>query len=304
MSFIPPLFENLGKSATDLFKKKFDYKNQVQLKNKSKTGLTFTSTGGVTDKGVDGTLNIKYKQDSFGEVETDLTTSGKLKAEVKAKKLSPGVVATFKGESNPKRDGVFSNKPGSKAASVKTTVDYSQDFFAGSVGVDTSFFEYTVLSGAGVIGFDGLSVGGEVKLDAQTRQEVDDYNVGAEYQHGDVTGTIKTASKGENLTLSYYQKVNGDQNVGASLTTALDGSDDRTLQLGTDYKVDEVTNFKVKGEAVFKTTGTAGKVAGVIEHRLKNPAVLFALSSSYNVQNLKSYSPAEFGLSLTFGDFE
>ena len=49
-----------------------------------------------------------------------------------------------------------------------------------------------MLAGAGVVGFDGLSVGGEVKLDTQTRQELDDYNVAAEYAHGDVTGTIKT----------------------------------------------------------------------------------------------------------------
>jgi hypothetical protein len=304
MSFIPPLFDNLGKAASDLFKKKFDYKNQVQLKNKSKTGLTFTSTGDVSDKGVGGTLNIKYKQDSFGEVETEATTGGKAKAEVKAKKLAPGVVATFKGESNPKRDGVFASKPGAKSGAVKTQVDYTQDFFAGSAAVDTSFFEYTVLSGAGVIGFDGLSVGGEVKLDGQTRSEIDDYNVGAEYAHGDVVGTIKTENKGEKLTASFHQKVSGDQNVGAALTLALDGSDDRTFKLGSEYKVDEATNFKVKGEAQFKSTGTEGVAAGVIEHRLKNPSLLFALSSSYKVRDVKTYVPADFGISLTFGDFE
>ena len=98
---------------SDLFKKKFDYKNQVQLKNKSKTGLvsclsrsdisdahcsaqTFTSTGGATDKGVSGSLNIKYKQDSFGEVETEVDTAGKAKVDVKAKKLAKGVVVSVK----------------------------------------------------------------------------------------------------------------------------------------------------------------------------------------------------------------
>ena len=54
----------------------------------------------------------------------------------------------LRGESNPKREGVFANKPGAKAAAVKTQADYSQEFFAGSVAVDTSFFEYTVLSGS------------------------------------------------------------------------------------------------------------------------------------------------------------
>jgi len=302
--FVPVLFENLGKASADLLKKKFDYKNQVQLKNKSKTGLTFTSTGAASDKGVAGTLNIKYKQDSFGEVETEVDTAGKAKLEVKAKKLAKGVVATFKGESNPKREGVFSNKPGAKAAAVKSQVDYTQEFFAGSVAVDTSFFEYTVLTAAGVVGFDGLSVGGEVKLDTQTRQEFDDYNVAAEYAHQDITGTIKTENKGEKLTVSYHQKVSGDQSVGAALTAALDGSDDRVFKLGTEYKVDEATNFKAKGEANFRASGTEGLVAGVIEHRLKNPALLFALSSSYKVQNVKSYAPQDFGISLTFGDFE
>jgi len=303
MSFVPALYENLGKASADLFKKKFDYKNQVQLKNKSATGVTFTSTGEVSDKGVSGSVNLKYKE-KRGEVDTELTTCGKAKAEFKTKNLAPGVVLTVKGESNPKRDGALAGKAGAKAPAVKATVDYTQEFFAGSVAVDTSLFDYTLVTASGVIGYDGLSVGGELKVDANTRSELEDYNVAAQYQQKDMIATVKTESKAERLTLSYYQDVSSQQAVGAQLAWALDGSDDRKLQLGTAYKVDDVTSFKVKGAAAFKAAGTEGEVAGVIEHRLRNPSLLFALSSSYKVANAKSFSPDKFGVALTFGDFE
>jgi len=303
MSFVPALYADLGKAAADLFKKKFDYKNQVQLKNKSATGVTFTSTGEVCEKGVGGSVNIKYKE-SRGEVEAEFTTCGKAKAEFKTKKLAPGVVLTVKGESCPKRECSQAGKAGAAAPAVKATVDYTKEFFAGSVSVDTSFFDYTMVTASGVIGYDGLSVGGEVKVDANNRKELEDYNVAAQYQQKDMVATVKTENKAERLTLSYYQDVSPKQAVGAQLTWALDGSDDRKLQLGTAYKVDDATNFKLKGSAAFKASGTEGEVAGVIEHRLKNPSLLFALSSSYKVNNAKSFSPDKFGISLTFGDSE
>ena len=43
-----------------------------------------------------------------------------------------------------------------------------------------------------MIGFDGLSVGGEVKFDVKHVNDIDDYNVGAEYSQPDYTATIKT----------------------------------------------------------------------------------------------------------------
>jgi hypothetical protein len=294
MSFVPPLFSDLGKSAADLFKKKYDYKNVIQLKNKTKAGLTFTSSGDVSAKGVGATVKVNYKNDSFGEGETEIKTSGQTKLQVKAKKLFPGVVVTVTGDTNPKEHD--------KIASVKTQVDYQQDFFSGSASVDTSFFDYTLLTGAGVIGFDGLSVGGELKLDANNRSEIEDYNVGAQYDQPEYTVTVKTSSKGEQLAASYFQKVSAAHQVGAEVSTKLDGSDERKAVLGTEYKVDDVTSFKVKGEAGFKTTGTTGLLAGVLEQRLKDPRVLFSLSTSYTVDNISKYTPKDFGVSVSFGD--
>jgi hypothetical protein len=108
--------------------------------------------------------------------------------------------------------------------------------------------------------------------------------------------SFRSTNKGEQLAASYFQKVNAAQQVGAEVSTKLDGSDERKAVIGTEYKVDDVTSFKVKGEAAFKTTGTQGLLAGVLEQRLKDPRVLFSLSTSYTVESTTKYTPKDFGV--------
>jgi hypothetical protein len=289
MAFVAPLFSKLGQSANDLFEKKFNWKNVFQVKNKTKSGLTFTSGTDVTNKGLGGLLKLKYKKDTFGEAEADIHTGGVAKATIKAKKLAPGTTVTLTEDAKPKS---HPNDP-----SLKVGVDYQQDFFSGQASAETSFWKYSQLVGAAVIGFDGLSVGGEFKMDACRMSDLEDYNVGAQYEQPDFTATLKTSEKGDALTGSAHIKASEDQSVAFAFTKKLDGSDEDSLAVGTDYKVDAATNFKLKAD-------TKGVVAGLLQHRLANPRLLFGLSSSFDASNPRSVAAKDFGVSFTFGDFD
>jgi hypothetical protein len=289
MAFIPPLFSKFGQAAKDLFEKKYEWKNVVQLKNKSKTGLTFTSGADVTNKGVGGLLKLKYKKDTFGEAEADLHTGGVGKGTIKAKKLYPGAVVTLTEDSKPK---THPNDP-----SVKLGVDYTREFFSGQLSGETSFWKYSQIVAAGAIGFDGLSVGAEAKFDGHRLSTVEDFNVGAEYAQPDYTATVKTDHKGETLNATAFVKASDDHQVAFTFTKKLDGSDEDGFALGTEYKLDATTNYKVKAD-------TKGVLAAVVQHRLANPRMLFGVSSSFDVTNPRSVSHKDFAVSLTFGDYE
>jgi len=305
MSFVPPKFADLGKNASDLFKKKFDdkkdFKHVIQTKNRTASGLVFTSGGEFDPKKnneLTGNLKVNYKKDSWGEAEGSLSTAGPSKAEFKFKKLVKGLTVIVTGDTgpffadkDPKKPAKFTNPTGKVAA------EYSQDFFSGTASYETSFFDVNVLHGSGVIGFDGLSVGGEVKLDTKSFSNVDDYNVGAQYDAGDYTVTAKTAEQGNKLTVQYIHKVHADVQVGGALSAALDGTSERSFGVATEYKVDKDTTVKLRGD-------TKGVAAVAVEHRLANPRVQLGVASSWGIVGFSLPKPKDFGLQLTFGDYD
>jgi hypothetical protein len=291
MAFVPPLFSKLGKSASDLFTKKYDFKNTLQTKNRTKSGLTFTSGFDVSNtKGVGGQLKLKYKKDTFGEAEADFNTAGAMKGSIKAKKLVKNAVLIASADGKPK------NHP--KEPLAKAGVEYQREFFSGQANFETSFWKHSLVHGAAVIGFDGLSIGAEAKVDPHHASKVEDYGVAAQYDQPDYTVTVKTADKGESLTAQGFLKASADHQVGVSITKQLDGSDNDSFALGTEYKVDAVTKIKAKGD-------TKGILSGVVEHRLRTPQILFSFASSVDAANIKSGIAAkDFGVSCIFGDYE
>jgi hypothetical protein len=304
--FVPPTFSNHGKAASDLFKKKFDdkkdFKHVVQTKNKTASGLVFTSGGDFDSKNtVTGNLKLNYKKDWFGEFEGSVSTAGPAKAELKLKKLVKGLTVTLTGDTAP---AFAVTKPGGKPAkfthsTVKVGADYSQEFVSASASAETQFWKPTLLTGAAVIGFDGLSVGGEVKLDTDTiTKDVDDYNVAAEYKAADFTATLKTQTQGSVLVAQYHQNVNADVQVGGEFKTPLDGSDDgREFGVASEYKVDASTVVKARAS-------TAKVFAVAVEHRLPNPRVQLGVASQWDIVGFSAWNPKAFGLSLTFGDYD
>jgi len=299
-TFTPPIFSNLGKSASDLFKKKFDdkkdFKNIVQVKNKTKSGLVFTTGGEYDLKNIlSGSLKITYKEPA-GEIEASASTRGPAKIELKLKKLAKGLTVIITGDTTPHWEP--SRKPPLYTSPTgKLALEYAQDFFAGTAFVETSFFKPSLLAGSAVIGFDGLSVGGEVKLDPnEALKDLNDYNVGAQYSGSDFVATLKTSEQTRKLTAQYVHTVAADLTVGGEFSTRLDEKDERLAGLSAEYKVSGDTVTKIRADS-------AGTIAVAIEHRLPKPRLQIALASAWDAAGFSLPKPKQFGLGLTFGDY-
>jgi len=292
MAFVPPLFTKLGKNTQDLlFKKKYDFKHTVQTKTKAKNGAAFTTGFEVGGKGLVGLLKLKFKKDTFGEADAEVKTGGAMSGTVKAKKLVKNAVFIFGADAKPKEHP--------KEPSYKAGVEYTQEMFSGLLGVESSFPKHTVVHAAVMGGYDGFSLGGEVKVDPQNTKTVKDYAAGCQYDQKDYTVTLKAGDKGETVTGQAFYKLSADHQLGLQLVKKLDGSGDDSFTLGTEYRVDPVTKLKAKGD-------TKGILALAFEHRLANPKLLLNAASSLDAANLKTgnFAAKDFGISVLFGDYE
>jgi len=274
--YIPPLFKNFGKSVIDLFKEQFDYKRQLKLKSTTANGVQLESGAELGKDGrVDGNVKATYKQAGVGTFQSELNTTGSTKVSVKADKLTPGLAMKLTGDEKP---------------SAKLEVDYAKDFFSSSLTVDASKVS-TSVDVAGVIGFDGLAVGGHAKYDV-LQQKLADFNAGAEYAQSDFTVTVKTSDQANKITTSYLHHISPLVQVAASLDYDIERHA-RTATIGSTYKLDFDNSTKVK-------LLTSGVFAAVFEHRLQtNGKIVLSGESSLKAS---SAVPEKFGVSLHLGD--
>jgi len=291
MAFVPPLFTKLGKSTNDLLKKKFDFKHTVRTKTKAKNGVSFATGFEVGGKGLVGLLKLKFKRDTFGEAEAEVKTGGALTASVKAKKLVKNTTLIAGVDAKPKEHP--------KDPSFSVGAEYAQEHFSGVLNVESSLPKHSVVHAAVVVGHDGYSVGGEVKVDPQNTKTVKDYGAAFQWETKDYTVTVKAGDKGETLTAQGFWKASADHQVGVQLVKKLDGSGDDALTVATDYRVDPVTKIKAKGD-------TKGILSFAFEHRLADPRLLLNAASSLDAANLKTgnFAAKDFGISVLFGDYE
>lgn len=280
MSFFqPPLFRKFGKALDDLFSKKYGNKKELRVKSLTRDGTTLES--GVVFSSKDGLYTGRFKYNRFlpsvGKAEVEVDTTGKAKGSIEADQtLAKNVVAKL----------TVSEKPDANAE-----IDYSKDSFNFSLIAGGSQKKSSV-EGAGVIGFDGLSVGGSVKYDT-TGQSVEDYNAGIQYQQADFTGTVRTEEQGDIVTGSYVHSLSREVDVGARLKYNI-ATGNRLFTFGGSYQVDSDTHARGKASS-------NGEVEAVLERRLANPSLTYALSSKFDA-NQKSHVPTEFGVLFQFGE--
>jgi len=276
--FVPPLFKNFGKTLADLFKEQFDFKKQVKVKSTTSNGLTLTSAAETTSKAGEfqGSIKATHKSTDIGTFEAEISTSGATKYSVKADKLTKGLAVKVSGDEKP---------------AGRVEVDYAQEFFAGSLNVDVAK-DSTAGEVAGVVGYDGMSVGGQVKYDI-TRQALADFNAGAEYAGSDFTATVKTTEQANKISTSYIHKYNSDLSLGANFEYDIE-SGKRVFTVGDSYKVDAqiATKFKIN---------TLGVLGAVLEHKLRNPNIKTVFSAEFNAKQASTV-PEKFGLAFHFGD--
>jgi len=304
-AFIPPTYSNIGKSFRDLWSKKFDFKNVLKTVNKTSQGLTLTSTSTFESASVNGNANVKYGDKSFGDVEVELdTTSGRSYATTNLTKLLEGSKFTFSG------GALGSKKPGDKNfLSAKGAFEHSQDFFTanGSVVVGEEGNKEGVslvshVTVAGSIGFDGLSVGGELKAKVDGgEQHVEDHNVSAQYTKGDITAALSTEKKGDVIRATAFYSPSRDYSVGLEFVSDEQGALPtapltKVVNVVTQYEVDSNTTSKFRWS-------NSGDLGAVLEHRLRNPQLAILFSSSFKTRGTTDFRADKFGVGLTFGDY-
>jgi len=299
----PPTYGNIGKSFKDLFSKKFDYKNVLKTIHKTKDGVTLTTSSTFEPSNINGNVNFKYADKSFGDVEVELDAgSGKAYATDNLTKLVDNSKVTISG-------GLLgSKKPGDKNfLSGKAAIEHSQEFF--TVNASVVVGEESNKDGvglvahatvAGSIGFEGLTVGGEAKVKVDD-QQLEDHNVAAQYQHGDITGALYTEKSGEVIRASAHYAPSKDYSFGVEFV-----SDDlehlptaplkRVVNVVSQYEVDSATTTKFRWS-------NSGEFGVAVEHRLKNPQLAVLFSSSFKAKGTNDFGKDKFGFGLTFGDY-
>jgi len=277
MAFVPPTFSNLGKRAKDLFKKQYDYKNEVKVISRAENGVVVESGGYHQAKGLAGYSKVNWTDKSIGAFEVEAHSNGEYKGKLITNKYE-GVGLTLDG--NP--------------STLSVEAGYSKEAFAASTKVSHNVDkgDTTVNVGA-VIGFDGISVGGSCDFNAANPSSPTDYNIGAECSQRDLVGTIVTSNKLIDITASYFQTISSRLVLGSSLLVK---PDSRIFVTGGEYSLDKYTSLKFKGDSV-------GVVGLAVSHVLVNPATKVSASAQFDTQSSNPFSPQKFGVSLSFGDF-
>jgi hypothetical protein len=276
---VPPQFKNLSKSTKDLFKKGYDYKNEVKVT--SNAGGVKLESGGYQCKGLVGYTKANFNMDYFGDVEIEVHSSGLAKKQFKLNNVTDGVNVTV-----------------AATGCGKLTVDstYEKDMIAATFAAAHNLSKgSTDLSASAVFGMDGVSVGGSVNMSASNMGSPTDYNMGAEYKQSDLTASIVTSNKGEDLTASYFQKVCGKMQLGASMLVQPEAGT-RLFTFGTNYVLDNATTIKAKADS-------CGIVATSVTHTLANPNMKLCVSSQFDALSSDCFSAQKFGVSVNLGEF-
>jgi voltage-dependent anion channel protein 2 len=150
---------------------------------------------------------------------------------------------------------------------------------------------------SGAIGIDGVSIGGEAKMDTVSTK-VTEFGAGWQWKQSDFVGAIKTKTtqKSDTVDASYfYQKANGTQ-LGAKFIYDLH-KHSSCMCVGTQFQYAADTVVKAKA---FST----GSVFAAVEHKLSNPAVKVNVAAEWACPTWNTcVQSKKMGIGLTFGDF-
>jgi len=303
LSFTPPLFGSFGKKAKDLFKKKYEFEHQLKVLNTTADGKAIeTSVVFPTDKQVRGVFKSAVPVRSLGQLNGTFESEFHTVAEKESK-------TSYKFSNLIKGGFVKVGITGVKADSKNDTADfpegwatveaeYSQEYVGGNVAVRTNG-QKTLVDAVLAVGYDNLSVGGKATIDVASKQAPQDYNFGAEYAGADYVASAVTEKKRSVLSLSYFQQIAKAHTVGAQASFGL-VKPSRSLQFGTDYRVDPDTTVRAfaKVEAGKDTT----VLATAVEHKLYKPNVLLGVAAEFNISP-SNVTAGRMGIQATLGDF-
>jgi len=192
--------------------------------------------------------------------------------------------------------------------SAKAALEHSQDFFTanasvvvGEEGTKDGVALVSHATVAGTVGFDGLSVGGELKVKVDNDHQLEDHNVALQYQHGDLTASLNTEKKGDVIRAATVYNPISNYSIGLEYVS--DEFDNlptqphkKLLNVVTQYDVDAYTTTKFRWS-------NSGDLGFALEHRLRNPHVAVLFSSAFKTKGTSDFRADKYGVGLTFGDY-
>lgn len=233
----PPCYDDLGKTARDLFKKGFNYGfYKLEAKSKTANGVEFTTSGNSNhDSGkVGGSLETKYKYSDYGltfleKWSTDNTLGTEITIE---DQMVKGLKLTF--------DTSFAPQTGKKSGKIKSA--YMQEYINSNFDVDFDFAGPTI-NGAAVIGYQGWLAGYQMAFDT-SKSKLAKSNFAVGYTTGDFT-LHTSVDDGSDFTGSVSQKVNDELETGVLLNWTA-GSNATKFGLACKYTPDKDTTIRAK----------------------------------------------------------
>jgi len=277
----PGLYGDIGKKATDLLNKEFPDKNKFELKTKTSNGvvqeLSLTKSGDA----LLGVINPKYTFVKQGvTVGFTADTDKNTKFEVSVERLVPGLKLTT----------IVDSK---KLNAIQFDGEYKHDYVALNGSVDVLNNEGTEASLAGVVGYEGFSVG---LLSKYSRGALSAINGAAAYTTNDYVFTLSGFFKSNKIGVSYFHRVTPYATAGFDASFDLDKqqASPSKLTVGGSYQLDLDTTLKGKLD-------TDGKLSLSYAQRLNKYARLI-VGTSLNINNPNAKSGHSYGFTFSLND--
>ncbi len=179
-------------------------------------------------------MQVNFTDKNFGAVELEWHSTGVAKAQTKLAKVADGVDLTLNGDI---------------AGSLSVEATYAKDSVSVLAKVSHCLNKSsTGLALSAVLEVDGVSIGGQLDLDAANPTAPKDYNVGAQYTQKDLTASLVTSNQGNDITASYYQSISSDLVLGSSMLVKPDVGT-RLFTFGGAYTLDKATSVKAMADS-------------------------------------------------------
>lgn len=306
--YTPPAFSAFGKTGLFQVYDRDSVDHSVKVVSKTKQGLVFDASLVFAPKSQPRGV-VKAAQTFNGvQVDTTIQTDASKASSfgLKKKNIAPSTLPGL----NVSLTTTTSEKDFSKAKyGVFSTLgfDYSRNNFVASTSVVTDADANVAVNAAAAVGFEGFSVGGDVKLvkSGESALAPKSYNAGLAYTKQNYTGALVSDSKFEKIKaillvskLGRDGKTNAGVQVKADVQAPKVGAPQREVIVGVDRVISPNTSARF---AVVST----GTTVVALEHRVRNPDILIATTAvaAFPGSLYAPFPVSKFGVSLTMGDY-
>lgn len=248
---IPPSFGDFGKSARDLFDKKFKF-GYITVEHKAASSnsfnLTLNGEGEIKAGKVSGSLETKHKicADKNISINSKFDTKNILNIDMVAdESLANGLKNTLSVSLNPSKEEFSTKlKTAYKRDYVNTTLDLEMKPEKGSC-VPPTITATALVGGCPAPKYHGFYLGGEIVYDAYAKA-VKKNQLRGGYQNGNL-GVVANMLKLSEYQALFYQKVNSDLQVGVDFTWNKE-SKQSTFGVATQYDFDKRNKSFIKAK--------------------------------------------------------